>query len=104
MDLCELYYHSIQRISQHYTTKTVEMETILEAVKSINKGKTEDIFGIFLFAGHMFLVFLHKLINVIFGRRLISDMIKIGLLSPVFKNKGEQICSTDYRGITVLPI
>ena len=39
-------YHSIQRIIQHYSTKTVEMETILEAVQSLNKGKAEDMFGI----------------------------------------------------------
>ena len=101
-------YHAIQRISQHYATKTVEMETILEAVQSINKGKAEDIFGIsiehFLFAGNMFLVFLHQLIKVIFGRRLIPDIIKIGLLSPVFKNKGEKSCSNNCSRITVLPI
>ena len=84
------------------------MEIILEVVQSINKGKAEDIFGIsiehFLFAGHMFLVFLHQLIKMIFGRRLIPDMIKIGLLSPVFKNKGEKSCSKNCCRITVLSI
>jgi hypothetical protein len=31
-------------------------------------------------------------------------MLKVGLLTPVFKNKGDKNCDTNYRGITVLPV
>jgi hypothetical protein len=31
-------------------------------------------------------------------------MIKEGLLSPVFKNKGSRLDIKNYRGITVLPV
>jgi hypothetical protein len=39
------------------------------------------------------------LINYIFSNRLIPDVIKTGLLSPVYKNKGENHQSKNYRGI-----
>ncbi|CAC5386776.1 unnamed protein product [Mytilus coruscus] len=44
--LCELDYNSIKRISEHYVTKHVDLDTIEKAIKSINRGKAEDIFGI----------------------------------------------------------
>ncbi|CAC5371817.1 unnamed protein product [Mytilus coruscus] len=106
--LCELDYISIKRISEHYVTKHVALDTIEKAIKSINRGKAEDIFGIsienFLFAGQQFKIFLQKLINRMFQERLLPDIIKTGLLSPVFKNKGDKNDAKYYRGITVLPI
>ena len=108
LELCDMDYKSIQRISQHYESKVVDLNVIEEAVRSINRGKAEDIFGIsiehFLYAGSEFMTFLHNLVNILFKRKLIPDMIKVGLLSPVFKNKGEKNNSKNYRGITVLPI
>ncbi|CAC5414584.1 unnamed protein product [Mytilus coruscus] len=106
--LCELDYISIKRISEHYVTKHVDLDTIEKATKSINRGKAEDIFGIsienFLFAGQQFKIFLQKLINRMFQERLLPDIIKTGLLSPVFKNKGDKNDAKYYHGITVLPI
>ncbi|XP_063436985.1 uncharacterized protein LOC134718414 [Mytilus trossulus] len=101
-------YISIKRISEHYATRYVDLDTIEKAIKSINKGKAEDVFGIsnenVLYAGQQFKLFLHKLINRMFEDKVLPDIIKTGLLSPVFKNKGVKNDAKYYRGITVLPI
>jgi hypothetical protein len=34
----------------------------------------------------------------------IPEVLKIGLLSPIFKNKGSKNDAINYRGITVLPV
>lgn len=84
------------------------MQEMNDAIKTINKGKAEDIFWLsiehFIFAGETFQNFLLKLINTIFKYKLIPDILKTGLLSPIFKNKGEKTDSKNYRGIAVLPI
>jgi hypothetical protein len=86
----------------------VSIDEILTVIKSINTDKAEDIFGMsienILFAGNEFLNHLCTLINYIFSNRLIPDVIKTGLLSPVYKNKGENHQSKNYRGIVALPV
>ena len=47
---------------------------------------------------------LHGIINFIFENRLVPEFIQIGLLSPIFKNKGDKHQAKYYRGIVVLPI
>jgi hypothetical protein len=47
---------------------------------------------------------LHRIINFIFENQLIPEFIKIGLLSPIFKNKGDKHQAKHYTGIVVLPI
>jgi hypothetical protein len=42
--------------------------------------------------------------NYIFSNRLIPDAVKTGLLSPVYKNKGDNHQSKNYREIVVLPV
>ena len=44
------------------------------------------------------------LINNIFKTGEIPDSLKIGLLSPIYKNKGSKNDAINYRGITVLPV
>ena len=84
------------------------MQEMKDAIKTINKGKAEDIFWLsiehFIFAGETFQNFLLKLINTIFKYKLIPDILKTGLVSPIFKNKGEKTDSKNYLGIAVLPI
>ena len=40
----------------------------------------------------------------IFKLGSISESLKMGLLTPVFKNKGRRQQAINYRGITVLPV
>jgi hypothetical protein len=35
---------------------------------------------------------------------IVSEILKLGLLTPVFKNKGSNKCAVNYRGITVTPV
>ena len=83
---------------------------IEKAFNSINRGKSEDIFGLhvsienIIFAGEKFLDLLHRNINFIFENQLIPEFIKIGLLSPIFKNKGDKHQAKNYRSIVVLLI
>ena len=44
------------------------------------------------------------LINQIFEHQKIPEMLKTGLLTLIYKNKGDRKDSKNYRGITVLPI
>ena len=52
----------------------------------------------------LILCFLLCLINNIFDTGEIPDILKTGLLTPVYKKKGEKTHSVNYRGITVLPV
>ena len=69
---------------------------IEKAFNSINREKSEDILGLhvsienIIFAGGKFLDLLHRIINFIFEKQLIPEFIKIGLLSPIFKNKRDK--------------
>lgn len=45
-----------------------------------------------------------RLINSIFKTGQIPDVLKAGLLTPIFKNKGDKNNSANYRGITVMPV
>ena len=44
------------------------------------------------------------LVRYIFIHESISESLKMGLLTPVFKNKGTRQQAINYRGITVLPV
>jgi hypothetical protein len=44
------------------------------------------------------------IINIIFEYGEISEILKMGLLSPVYKTKGTKQQASNYRGITVLPV
>ena len=43
------------------------------------------------------------LINNIISQYSIPELIQVGLLSPIYKNKGDKNDSKNYRGIMVLP-
>lgn len=43
-----------------------------------------------------------EMCNQIFKTGEVPNMLKRGLLTPIFKNKGSKKVSTYYRGITIL--
>jgi hypothetical protein len=83
-------------------------EELNKASSSIKKGKASDIFDLtvehFIYGGYALFDYTHSIILAIFESGIVPDMIKEGLLSPVFKNKGSILDIKNYRGITVLPV
>jgi hypothetical protein len=57
-----------------------------------------------IYAGEEFLHHLLDLINNIIAQDSIPELVKVGHLSPIYKNKGDKNDSKNYRGIVVLPI
>ena len=86
----------------------ITMNELEKAIKSINKGKAADIYGLtiehILNAGKEAVMYILVLINLIFHTGDIPELLKTGVLTPVFKKKGSKNCSTNYRGITILPV
>ena len=80
----------------------VTTNELQKAIKSINRGKSADIYGItiehLIYAGGNMEDLVLRLINSILKTGQIPDM-----LNPIFNNKGDKNNSTNYRGITVMP-
>ena len=78
-----------------------------KAIKSTNTGIAADIYGLtighILNVGMYAVIYLLVLINHIFYTRNIAELLKTGVLTPVFKRKGSRTCLTNYRGITSPP-
>jgi len=78
-----------------------------QALKSIHKGKSADFYGIniehVVYGGDKLKAELLDLVNTIFTAGEIPTALKVGVISPVFKNKGQPTDAVNYRGITVLP-
>ncbi|CAC5398746.1 unnamed protein product [Mytilus coruscus] len=89
-------------------TPLANHKELKKAIKSLNKGKSADIYGItvehLIYAGEKLEQLLLRLINLVFKHGCIPDILKKGLLTPVFKNKGDRCHAANYRGITVLPV
>jgi hypothetical protein len=52
-----------------------------------------------IYAGEEFLHHLLDLINNIIAQDSIPELVKVGLLSPIYTNKGDKNYSKNYRGI-----
>ena len=107
-ELCKNDYNTIDVITKDCEKKQITELQIRTALKHMNKGKSEDSFGLsaenLLYPSDLFIDFLTTLINKIFKKQRIPEILKIGLLTPIYKNKGERKDAKNYRGITVLPI
>ncbi|VDI59543.1 Hypothetical predicted protein [Mytilus galloprovincialis] len=110
-----MWIHEIHIINQLVKGKNIpdaSIEEISNAIKNINKGKSADYFGItiehivnaLVNAGEIMVILLQSIINEIFQQGYVPDLLKIGLLTPIFKNKGSKNDAGNYRGITVLPV
>ena len=86
----------------------VTEEEITTAIASINKRKSADFHSLtiehILHVGENIITVLTHILNSIFLEGDIPEVLKIGLLSPIFKNKGSKNDAINYRGITVLPV
>ena len=81
---------------------------VQKAVNAMNRGKAADKYELTIesiqFGGDSLLGMIHDIIILIFKEGLIPEILKVGLLSPVFKNKGSIFDVKNYRGITILPV
>ena len=89
-------------------SESVTVEEVKEAVLSLNKGKSADVYGIvaehILYGGDYLLHELTTIINSLFAAGEIPDTLKLGILTPVYKRKGLNTEAKNYRGITILPV
>ena len=101
MDICS-------SCSDRDKSEFITVQQVKKAISSLNKGKAPDYHGVqaehLLHGGEELLQYLTLLVNCIFDQGKITDALKIGVLTPVFKNKGSNKDAKNYRGITILPI
>jgi hypothetical protein len=107
-NLVEDDMHIIDKLVQRNNIKSVTSDEITNAIRSINKGKSADYHGLtiehIIYAESDIEKLLVALVRCIFKHGSISESLKMGLLTPVFKNKGTRQQAINYRGITVLPV
>ncbi len=86
----------------------ITLEEVLTAIQTLNKGKSADIFGLtaehLLHGGDNLLRHVTDILQATFTAGTIPDMLKKGILSPVYKTKGSKNDAKNYRGITVTPV
>ena len=101
-------FDSIKELVRQTEIEQITLDELRKAISQINTGKSADIYGLtienVLYAGESALEFLLCALNIIFETGEIPDGLKAGLLTPIYKNKGERNNSKNYRGITVLPV
>lgn len=92
---------------KHVLKPVTEVE-IKDAVNSLNRGKAPDIYGVsaehVYYGGQQVLSTIHTLINDILLNHEVPVNLKLGILNPIFKNKGNCRESQNYRGITITPV
>jgi hypothetical protein len=85
----------------------IKFINISEAINSLNRNKAADFYGItadnIVNGGDNLVKYIQEVLNKTFQLHHIPDILKIGILFPVFKNKGDCKNAKNYRGITVTP-
>ena len=88
--------------------KPVTDEEIKKAIASLNRGKAPDVYGVtaehVYYGGPAVTNCVQTLINNILFNKEIPSSMKLGILNPIFKNKGNCKESQNYRGITITPV
>ena len=86
----------------------VTTKEITDAVKSLNRGKAPDVYGVsaehICYGGQQILDIIKTLMNDILFCKEIPVNLKMGVLNPIFKNKSNCKESHIYRGITITTV
>ena len=106
--LVDFEYQQIIKICQdEYVHKTVSLQELELAIQKLNRNKSPDIYGIsaecLLYGENTLHETLLNIINASFRQCYLSNSLKVGTLTPIFKNKGDILNSKNYRGITITP-
>ena len=100
IDMCS----NLNTESQELVTR----QQVEEAIISLNRGKAPDVYGLtaehFLYGGEALVDTTTSIINGLFKFGRLSEALKVGVLTPVYKKKGSAVEAKNYRGITILPI
>ena len=95
-------------LDSQYEVKPVTDKKISDAVKSLNRGKAPDIYGVaaehVYFGGQTILDIIKTLINYVLLNHEVPVNMILGVLNPIFKNKGSCRESQNYRDITITPV
>lgn len=108
--LTEMELREIKALCQNPNDSELPIseEEVLSAIKSLNKGKSADIYNIsaehLAFGADNVVPVLTKLLNKMLHFGIVPDSLKLGVLTPVYKRKGSNLEAKNYRGITVTPI
>ena len=98
----------IKQLVQDKDVEPVTLEELKNAMGNINRRKAPDYYGLtiesLLNGGQELHVAILNLLNSILQIGKVPQTLKMGLITPVFKNKGQQNEAGNYRGITVLPV
>ena len=83
-------------------------EEITEAVDNMRTGKAAGADGIIAtileFGGDQLIEALFQYIQLAFELETIPDDWELGLIVPIFNNRGSKTCCGDYRGITLMVV
>lgn len=89
-------------------TLEVSEEEVGSIIASLKKGKAQDSNGIsaehIMFASPLIIIHITNIINLIIRQQEIPDILKDGVITPIFKKKKSPLCPDNYRRITVTPI
>ena len=87
---------------------TISTELVTKAIKSLNNGKAADFFGViaehFTHGGTALVDATTEIVNSLFRFGKVTEALKIGALTPIFKKKGSCTEAKIYRCITVFPV
>jgi hypothetical protein len=108
-NLVEDDIHIIDKLVQRNNIKNVNSDEITNTIRSLSKGQSADYHGLYTIE-HIICAesdmekLLVALVRCIFKHGSISESLKMGLLTPVFKTKGTRQQVINNRGIIVLPV
>ena len=107
-DMVEDEIQIINDIMGHESIEETNDKEIAKAIRSINGGKSADYHGLaiehIINVGKDMDKLLLLITNEIFRQGRVPEILKAGLFTPIFKNKGLKTQVTNNRGITVLPV
>ena len=88
-----LNLNKFRKICQHeFSHEDITIEELDKAILRLNRGKSGDIFGVtaeyIVYGGDKLKNLLLKLINHRFEHYSVPELLKVGTLPPIYKNKG----------------
>lgn len=109
LNIVDIEYEQIISICQANRTHTeISLEEIDKAIQNLNRNKAPDCHGLtaenLLYGGQIIVKYLQQLIDRSYELCFIPNSLKVGTLTPIYKNKGDKKEAKNYRGITITPI